>query len=217
MLTFAEEILVLLLDDEDGVLLPVGKTALDCALAGSVLMDLAFANRIDTDPERLVVVSPEPTGNASLDRVLKHIVDREEVQDTKAWIEDLSSEAGTIQEHALASLVTHGVLERQEEKFLWVFRSRRYPVIDGKVEQEAKKRIADVLFSDEIPDPRDVALICLADTCNILQTVFDKKEIKRVAPRIEQLRRMDLIGSEVTGAIADIERSIMLAMAYPMR
>ena len=114
MLTFAEEILVLLLDDEDGVLLPVGKTALDCALAGSVLMDLAFANRIDTDPERLVVVSPEPTGNASLDRVLKHIVDREEVQDTKAWVEDLSSEAGTIQEDdrdlaVLAFFDVHGL------------------------------------------------------------------------------------------------------------
>ena len=67
----------------------------------------------------------------------------------------------------MASLVERGILERREEKFLWVFRARRYPMVDGKVEREAKRRIADVLFSDEIPDPRDVALICLADACEI--------------------------------------------------
>ena len=107
-----------------------------------------------------------------------------------------------------------GVLERREEKFLWVFRSRRYPTIDGKIEQEAKKRIADVLFTDEIPHPRDVALICLVDSCNILPTIFSKREIDRVEERIEQLRKMDLIGREMAGAIADIERAIAIAAAH---
>ena len=106
------------------------------------------------------------------------------------------------------------MLQRQEEKFLWVFRSRRYPTIDGKVEQEAKKRISDVLFSDEIPDPRDVALICLVDSCNILRTIYSKREIDRVEPRIEQLRKMDLIGREMAGAIADIGRAIAIAAAH---
>ena len=54
MLTFTEEILLLLLGEEDGVFLPVNSSAFECALAGATLMDLAFALRIDTDLESLI-------------------------------------------------------------------------------------------------------------------------------------------------------------------
>ena len=64
---------------------------------------------------------------------------------------------------------------------------------------------------EDIPDPRDVALICLVDSCNILPTIFSKREIDRAERRIEQLRKMDLIGREMAGAIADIERAIAIA------
>ena len=220
MLTFYEEIIVLLLHDENGTFLPVSEHTLNRALTGAVLMDLAFANRIDTDPERLVVIDSAPTGDPLLDRILAQIAGAETGADSRSWIETLSAEeasaerGASIRAAALNKLVERGVLERREEKFLWVFRSRRYPMIDGKVEQEAKKRIADVLFSDEIPDPRDVALICLVDSCNILQTIFSRREIDRVEPRIKQLRTMDLIGREMANAIADIERAIAIAAAH---
>ena len=220
MLTYYEEIMVLLLHDENGTFLPVSEHTLNRALTGAVLMDLAFANRIDTDPERLVVIDTSPTGDPLLDRTLARIAGEESAANGRAWIETLSAEeasaeqAGTIRAAALDKLVERGVLERREEKFLWVFRSRRYPTIDGKVEQEVKKRIADVLFSDEIPHPRDVALICLVDSCNILRTIFSKREIDRAESRIEQLRKMDLIGREMAGAIADIERAIAIAAAH---
>ena len=45
MLTFYEEIMVLLLHDENGTFLPVSEHTLNRALTGAVLMDLAFANR----------------------------------------------------------------------------------------------------------------------------------------------------------------------------
>ena len=220
MLTFCEEIMVLLLHDENGTFLPVSEHTLNRALTGAVLMDLAFANRIDTDPERLVVIDSTPTGDSLLDRTLARIAGEESAANSRTWIETLSAEeasagkAETIRAAALDKLVERGVLERREEKFLWVFRSRRYPTIDGKVEQEAKRRMADVLFSDEIPDPRDVALICLVDSCNILKTIFSKREIDRVGPRVEQLRKMDPIGREMAGAIADIERAIAIAAAH---
>lgn len=214
MLTFAEEILLLMLDDEDGTFLPVRESTVEYVLAGAVLMDLAFANRIDTDPKQLVVLDKTPTGNPMLDQAFAHIAKSDEVKDAKSWVETLSRhEAASIREQALASLIERGILEARDEKFLWVFRSRRYPAIDGRAEREAKLRITGVLLSEDAPDPRDVAMICLVDACNILRDIFSDREIDRVSPRIEQLRKMDLIGREVGGAIAEIERSIMMAMA----
>ena len=41
----------------------------------------------------------------------------------------------------------------------------------------------DVLLSDDMPDPRDVALICLVDACDILGDIFSEREMERVRPR----------------------------------
>ena len=215
MLTFAEEILLLMLDDEDGTFLPTRTSAVEYVLAGAVLLDLAFANRIDTDERQLLVLDPTPTGDPILDRVLERIANSSATRDTKAWIEKITGEdTEEIRSMALASLVKRGVLEARDEKFLWVFRSRRYPVVDGRVEREAKLRVTGVLLSDDIPDPRDVAMIGLVDACGILPDIFSEREIERAGPRIEQLRKMDLIGQEVGGAVAEIERSIMMAAVH---
>ena len=224
MVTFPEEVVLLLLDDEEGVFLSIGKTTLELALTGSVLMELAFADRLDTDLERVMIVDRTPIGDPLLDRVLERIADNDETNDTRAWIETLAvEETAAIQEHALASLVKRGILRREEKKLfqetvkhLWVFRSPRYFMVDGQAKHETGSRLAHVLFSDEIPDPRDIALVCLADACGILRVLFDEREIEQIAPRIEQLRKMDLIGREIASAIADIERSVMQSMAHPL-
>ena len=216
MLTFAEEILLLRLDDE-GEFLPVSESAMECALVGAVLMDLSFALRIDTEPGRLMVIDSAPTDNPTLDRVLGRVVGLGlggARRDTREVVETLSlSEASVIQEEALSSLVERGILERVNERLLWVFRSRRYPVVDGRAEREVKLRIMDVLLSDVLPDPRDVALICLVDVCGLVGEILSKREMERAAPRIEQLRKMDLIGREVSNAITEIERALMIARA----
>ena len=211
MLTFTEE-LVLLLNDEDGAPLPIRQDTVASALAGAVLMDLAFANRIDTDLEALFVNDRTATGNPALDRVLTRIAARTQVSDTKTWIGLLSvEEAPAIHEETLVGLVESGILTVRESRLPWI-RSRRYPSSDGKTASELRQHVADVLSTDEIPDPRDVALISLLDACEVLPDIFPRREIEDFRPRIALLRKMDLIGREVAGAIAEIERSIIQAV-----
>ncbi len=211
MLSFTEE-LVLLLNDEDGVPLPIRQDVVACALAGAVLMDLAFDYRIDTDFEALVVHDRTPTGNAVLDRLLAKIAARAEVCDTKTWIGILSAEeAPAVHDEILAGLVEQGVLTVRSSKFPWMG-SRRRPGDGGETVQKIRLRIADVLYSHDIPDPREVALISLLDACEILPEILPTQELTDLRPRITLLRKMDLIGREVAAAIADIERSIIQAV-----
>ena len=214
MLTFTEEILLLLLDDEDGSFVPISKTNLGCAIAGAVLMDLAFAYRIDTDPDSLSVTSRTPTGDPMLDPTLAKIAAQREPTNARTWIRLLSVEdAPAIRDQALQSLVARGIVVQREERVMWAFRARRYPTVDGNAEQEVKLRIGDVLFSDDIPDPRDVALIGLVDACDILRDIFPGRDLEQCRPRIEQLRKMDLIGRELAQAIADIERTVAMSLS----
>ena len=203
MLRFVEEIILLLLRD-DGRIIHVPSWSLDYAIAGGILMDLALENRIDTDLEKLTLVDATPVGDSLLDPTLAAIAAGEQ-HDTRFWIEYTAQRSPAIREEALARLVTHGILERQEEHFLWVFRSRRYPLLDGKVEREVKQRIMGVLYSDEIPVPRDAMLVGLADACDIFKELLSHSELHRVAERIELVGRLDLIDQAVSQAITDIK------------
>ena len=204
VLRFVEEILLLLLRDDGGRFVAVPGIALDNALAGGVLMDLALENRIDTDPARLILIDPTPVGDSILDPTLAAIAAGQQ-RDARYWVGQTARRAAEIREEALSRLVERGILERHEGRFLWVFRSRRYPIIDGKAEREVKLRILGVLLSDDIPGPRDIVVIGLADACGILPELLPKGDYGKARARIDQVRKLDLIGQATSQAIHDIE------------
>ena len=211
MLRFAEEIILLLLRDHDGRFVRVPNWSLEYAIAGGVLMDLAMENRIDTDLENLVLIDSTPVGDSLLDPTLAEIA-AEGMKPTRYWVERTVERARALHEDALSRLVERGILERQERRVLWAFRSRRYPTVDGKAEREVKLRIMEVLFGQEIPDPRDVMLICLVDGCGIFSELLSKHDLSNAADRIAQVRQMDLIGQATSQAIRDIELSIAVSV-----
>jgi len=206
MPSFVEEIVLLMLDVQD--------TDSDYGIVGAALMDLAFADRIDTDADRLTVIDPSPTGDAISDRVLSLIAESGDTGTAAAWIARLArEEAQPIRKMALDSLTKRGVLEGAGGKFLWIFERRRKPVADDRAERAVKQRIEGILFSNDIPDPRDAALICLVDACGILPAIFSIREIETARPRLERLRKLDPIGREMGAALEEIRRSIMIAMS----
>ena len=122
-------------------------------------------------------------------------------RDARFWVQRIANRGLAIREEALSRLVTRGILESRDDRFLWVFRSRRYPAIDGEPEREVKMRIMDVLFSDEIPDPRDVVIISLAHACDIFNQLLSRADMDRAYERIEQIRKLDMIGQAMSQAI----------------
>lgn len=212
MLGLVEETVLLLLRDEGGSFVRVPTWSLRYSIAGAVLMELADANRIDTDLEHLFLVDDTPTGDELLDPTLAEVAAAER-QNTRFWIEYVAERADDIRAAALGSLIAKGVLEEQDKRVLWVFKTRRYPTVDGHTRQEVKLRLMEVLLSDVIPDPRDVMLICLADACGIFRALLSGRELTEVTPRIEQVTRLDLIGQTMVRAIDDVRMAVAAATA----
>jgi len=184
----------------------VPDSSLRYALAGGVLMDLAMEDRIDTDLDKLILVDPTPLDDDILDPVLADIAAATGTHDARYWVERAASRAFDTREAAMERLVARGILERRDDRFLWMFPSRRYPLVDGEAEIEVKLRIMEVLFAEVVPTPRDVVIICLADGCGIFTELLSSEDLREVKPRIELVRRMDLIGRAVMAAIRDIWR-----------
>ena len=206
MLRIAEEVVLLLLPDGGGRVAGAADRSVGYALAGSVLVDLALEHRIDTDLHRLMLLDATPTGDDLLDPTLADIASADAVFDTRHWLERAMQRAADIRQSALARLVERGVLERRANRWLWVFGARRYPLVDGEARREVKVRILDVLLGDDIPDARDVVIICLADACGLFRELFSENELDQALPRFRHVRKMDLVGRAVAAAVADLDR-----------
>ena len=210
MLTFAEEVLILVLDEERGELAPgLPPRSLALVLSGAVLMDLALENRIDTDLERLILVDPTPLGDDILDPTLAEIATDGRERDTGYWLERTARRRDQIQGTALTRLIERGIFEPAAHGMLSltpsVSRSRRYPLADGKSTEEVRLRIMRVLFSEDVPDPRDIVMIALANACGVFRTLLSSTEREQVRDRIDLLQNLDLIGRTMSLAIRELE------------
>lgn len=217
MLSFVEEIVLLLHDDASGDFVQLPESVFGVVIAGAALMDLAIQNRIDTDLESLTVVDRTPLGDDILDQVLSTVVAAEGKAagnsqfDISEALYNVATDAEIYRARALNRLIRRGILREENGRHLWVFRSRRYPVIDDTEQQEVRARLRRVLLSDEIPDPRDIVLICLVSACALMRFVLSDDEIEATAARVEQLRKMDLIGQAVTKSASETEAIIHFA------
>ena len=205
-LTFLEEVTLMLLNEESGYFEPIEEWRMSCVLAGAVLMDLALQDRIDTDLESLIVLDSTPTGDELLDPMLKQLVDaRDSQQSIQYWVERLAMSTQDLVLQSLDRLTLKGILQYEEGGF-WVLSkqvkvsSRRTDGNDEKDFYDVKAHIEQVLFSNDIPDPRDIALVTLINTCGIFSIML-RDEYETVKERIELLSRMDLIGLSLATAV----------------
>ena len=207
MLRFAEELLLLLLNEDAGDLAFVPEQTLHHTLAGAALMDLALENRIDADTKQLVVIDAAPVGDDLLDPALASIAASDETHSAEYWVQRIAAESDRIRAAALRRLVAAGILQSAEAGHMTpspsVARAHRYPTVDGRAEQEVRLRIMSVLFGDDIPAPRDIVIICLADACGMFERLLSKAELDAVRERLDLVRRLDLIGQAVTKAIRE--------------
>src|SRR5262249_44783094 len=162
-----------------------------------------------------IATDANPAGEQTLDAPLAETGADHEPHDAMFWIERLGGRSDEIEDLGLRRLTERGIVRCQEKRILWMFETRRYPLIDDREEKEVKRRLLDILLSDELPSPRDVVLICLVDACDLLPRILSTREVEHVAPRVAQLRKLDLLGQAMTQAIQRLQVAIAEAAASP--
>ena len=202
---FAEELVLLLLNKDTGYFVPVPEWKMSCALAGSVLIDLSLENRIDADLDSILLLDATPTGDSLLDPSLRKIAEHPRRESSQYWVERIARHSHRISTLTLDRLVKSGVLTADEGGF-WsltnsVARTKRYPGEGGAAAEEIQTRIMRLLFSEEIPAPRDIAIISLVNCCGGMAVMLSLEEYALAKDRIEFLSGMDLIGRAIAEAV----------------
>lgn len=218
MLTIPEELLLLTIKDDDGEggFIDIPREALDAAFIGAALMELALENRIDSDIDHIWIVDKTPTGEPCVDLILAKVQEPDFQLNTPGLIAHLIDCADDVRELALEHLVERKILEQVEGRLLWILKSRRYPVINGQEIREVKLRLLEILLGDELPEPRDVCLMSLAENCGIISQIVPDSELTRATERLSQLAKMDLIGQNVARYIRIFRESAAYAAYWQM-
>ena len=205
-LTLPEELILMLLNEENGYFHQVPGWDLNCAIVGAVLGELSMLARIDTDLESLFLVDATETGDPTLDPILKEIAEEPKKHDTLYWIERLAPRAESIIDLTLDRLVEMKILEQHAGEFWTLARNARMGKFaggfsEGTLVEFVKTRITKEIFDDEIPDPRDAMLISLVDACDVFRFMFQLDE--ETEKRIKFIRQTALLGRTIAAAVAE--------------
>jgi hypothetical protein len=201
-LSLPEEITLLTLDDESGR--PIGRQGLAAglAVAGAALMELALAGRLDTDRDRLELLSREATGDAVLDRALAEIAT---ATDSRGALMLLAREEAGLRPLVLQRLVTAGLLREEKGRVLLVFPARRYVKSAARPEpREVRARLAWIIETDDIPDPRAALLLGLARAVALLPVLLPPALLAERQERIALVAGLEALNRSLAQTVGDL-------------
>lgn len=211
-ITLCEQLLLLTISESGSCQRKSHEITMRTAVTGACLMDLAFLNRIDNDLDFYFVVSDEATDEPHLDFVLELIKRSGQKVSLGKAVGEIYQKSEEIYQLIMARLLSRGILAVRDQTYLWVFNTRRYPVLQPAYQSVAKQKIFTILTGDEIPDPRDVALVSLAYETDILRLFLSDREVLRISERVHHISQLDLTAQAIR-RLSDTIKAQMAALS----
>jgi hypothetical protein len=194
MRTLGEDI-VLLAIQQDGKLAAHAK--LRYAVAGSELVRLAAARRVDVVKGRIVVLDASPTGDPLLDAALASMARSRRAPHAKSWV----SNSRISPEAYLEGLARGGVVRKELHKALKLFPTTRWSVVDLARYSAARSRLDAVALSQDPVDSAQAALGGLVHAVELDQQLYPGKEGHAARDRLKRIARRDPSVRSVEAAV----------------
>lgn len=209
----AEDLLLLLLDDERGTATSLWVDA-GTPLAGAALAQLALDGAIEVEPGAFLAsarlrATGAPATDPTLARVLAVVAEK-----PRAVSSVVSRTAKGLRDDLAQRLVAAGVLRREEDRVMGLFPRTTWPAADVQREAGVRERLRQVLQGGAEPDPRTTVLAGILGALDrIPQTLglqgAEAREAKRRAKAIAQ-------GEWASKAVSDAVAATMVAVFTPM-
>jgi hypothetical protein len=209
----AEDLLLLLTDDETGRLLVSG-SYLDAALGGAQLIELSLSGRVDIDDrKRLRVLALSTPDDELLARALE-VVRRREGKKPSSVIGELGKR---LRGELYDRLTAAGILRAEQGRILGLFPTHRWPSASADHETAVRCAITSALVQGLTPDPRDAALVSLLHALRATHKVVDPKEhgLRRrdLDRRAKELAEGGWASKAVRQAIDEMTAAVTVAVA----
>ncbi|MDH6676450.1 hypothetical protein M2284_000638 [Rhodococcus sp. LBL1] len=214
----AEDLLLLLLDDESGGPVVDG-TRLPRVLAGAVLIELALDGYVtpaedgeDVKKGRLAARQETNPGDPILARAVEVIRESRRPMKPETAIEKLDTE---IREAVFERVIDRGWVRENRRKILGIFPSKTWPAVDESHERGVRRDLEQVLVEGLDPNPRTAALISLLSAVDAVAKVFPDADRKAIRKRAKDIAEEEWAGAAVRKAVDAINTAVFVAVMVP--
>ena len=210
----AEDLLLLLLDDESGKF--TSTSYLDTGIGGALLVELALAGCVDVvktsglwaRAKVLPTNTPPPA-----DPVLTEAW--ELVRAKERGAQDLVVRLGKKRRDVLLGrLRERGILEEREDRVLGLIPRRRWPTVDSTHESAVRRGLGDVLIRGVRPEPRTASLVAVLSALDLAHKVIDREGLpaRELKKRAKHVADGDWAAKAVKDSIAAAQAAITAAI-----
>ncbi|WP_424184505.1 GOLPH3/VPS74 family protein [Actinokineospora sp. G85] len=210
----AEDLLLLLLDDETGRVKPAG-TQVDVGLAGAVLVELAGLGLVDVagegEPARRGRVVRRP-GTPPEHQVLRGCYSRIAEWEGRKPGPVLAKLAKGLRAEITTGLVARGLVREETKKVLGLIPTTRVFARDAGHEAQVRARL-DAVLAGAAPDHHSGSLIILLHALDVLPRVLDVRDKRAAKKRAKELAVGDWASAAVRKAVAEVNTAVLVAVA----
>lgn len=207
-LILAEQLLLLLLDDDKGA--DTSWYGADPGLAGALLLDLTAAGALD-ERDGALVATGFPPGHPLLAAAHRAVAGAEKRRDAQGWVDDLPKELKPLRTRLAGGLVDRGVLSEARRKVLGIFHTTRFPQADPRPEQELREGLRAVLMGERTPTAQQAMLVALLRPYDLIAKLVPKHERKAAKERAETIAAGGTAGEAVAEHLRGIESALLAA------
>jgi hypothetical protein len=191
----SEDLLLLAVSSEGTLVLP---TKLRFGLAGSELVRLAAAGRVDVVRRRIVLRDSAPTGDPLLDDALASMGGGWREPTAKAWV--ARDRRGLVGRY-LARAEAAGIIRAHRRKALGFIPVTRWVVLDTARAAQARARLEAAAAVTGAAGPAQAALAGLASAIDVTRYVFPGRAGAAARKRLREAAKRGSAAADATTAV----------------
>lgn len=209
----AEDLVLLLLDDESGAL--KNSAFVDTGIGGALLVDLALGGHVEVrtptgrwSRAKVHTTAADPPPDPVLVAALAVVAEKERTA------QDLVSRLGRKRRlPLLVRLEAAGLVRREQTRVLGLVPRRRWPAVDGGHERDLRRALGDALVRGVQPEDRTAALIGLLSGLQVVHKVVDREGLSAgtIKRRAKEIAEGDWAAKAVREAVAAASAAVAVA------
>lgn len=209
-----EQILLLALRDREGTLSPF--TDIYTALGTAILAEILLDKKIEIDDEKKIkVVNNYKYDDDILQESFDLIQNAGKANSVEECFNQISS-IKKLNQRVAEKLCKKNILKAEEDKILFFFTRKIYPELNAEPEKNIINLLRNLVISanNEIEPKLIVLLSIIKNTC-MLESVFEKNEIKQYEEKIESIIKGEKVGAIAKEVIEAIQVATLLTIIIP--
>ena len=199
-LPIPEQLLILTIDDAEGIVTAPAKTSLHYGLAAAFLAELVQANHLQLMEDRLVLASTKPSRDKLYADILTMITADDKPRKLSRLVESIGGKL-TIKQVA-ERLVERKVIVVEKKVYTWIIPYAATPQGQASAKYWIKLHIRGIVLAGEPANASDLILLSLLKACHLLRFVFTRDERQYADKKVAELVQGEVFGETVAKLLA---------------